>query len=59
MSLQTIGAHIIFAAFGRRLGFATIALFFAKGAVGSACFSNTPERGIGLAYMFRASAAIS
>ena len=39
------------AAFGWRLGMATVALYLLEGALGLPVFTGTPEKGIGLAYM--------
>ncbi len=39
------------AAFGWRLGAATLMLYLAQGAAGLPVFAGTPEKGIGLAYM--------
>ncbi len=39
------------AAYGFRLGLATILLYMAEGAAGLPVFTDTPEKGIGLAYM--------
>lgn len=41
----------IAAAYGSRLGLATILLYMAEGAAGLPVFQSTPEKGIGLAYM--------
>lgn len=41
----------IAAAFGLRLGLATVLLYMAEGAAGLPVFQSTPEKGIGLAYM--------
>ncbi|MEX0859675.1 MAG: biotin transporter BioY [Cucumibacter sp.] len=51
MTLQTLAIMVIAAAYGWRLGLATILLYLAEGAFGLPVFSGTPERGIGLAYM--------
>lgn len=51
MSLQTLAVLLIAAAFGMRLGVATLLLYLAEGAMGLAVFQGTPEKGIGLAYM--------
>jgi len=52
MTMQTFAVLMIGMAFGWRLGFATVALYLVEGAIGIPVFSGTPERGIGLAYMF-------
>jgi biotin transport system substrate-specific component len=51
MSLQTLAVFVIAAAFGKRLGLATLLLYMAEGAAGLPVFQATPEKGIGLAYM--------
>lgn len=51
MSLQTLAIFVIAAAFGMRLGVATLLLYMAEGAAGLPVFQSTPEKGIGLAYM--------
>jgi biotin transport system substrate-specific component len=51
MSLQTLAVILISAAFGMRLGLATLLLYMAEGAAGLPVFQSTPEKGIGIAYM--------
>jgi biotin transport system substrate-specific component len=51
MSLQTLAIFLISAAFGLRLGLATLLLYMAEGAYGLPVFQSTPEKGIGIAYM--------
>ena len=51
MTMQTLVVLTIGAAFGWRLGSATVLLYLAEGAMGLPVFSGTPEKGIGLAYM--------
>lgn len=51
MTMQSFVVLVIGAAYGWRLGGATLLLYLAEGAVGLPVFSGTPERGIGLAYM--------
>lgn len=51
MSLQTLAILLIAAAFGMRLGVATLLLYLAEGAMGLPVFQSSPEKGIGLAYM--------
>lgn len=51
MSLQTLAVILIAAAFGLRLGLATLLLYMAEGAASLPVFQSTPEKGIGLAYM--------
>ncbi len=51
LSLQSLVVLLIAAAFGFRLGVATLLLYLAEGAAGFPVFQSTPEKGIGLAYM--------
>jgi biotin transport system substrate-specific component len=51
MTMQTFAVLLIGAAFGWRLGAATVLLYLAQGAFGLPVFAGTPEKGIGLAYM--------
>ncbi|MGI9480918.1 MAG: biotin transporter BioY [Hyphomicrobiales bacterium] len=51
MTMQTLVVLSIGAAFGWRLGGATVLLYLAQGAAGLPVFAGTPEKGIGLAYM--------
>lgn len=51
MTLQTMAIVVIAAAYGWRLGLATIVLYLVEGALGLPVFSGTPEKGIGLVYM--------
>ena len=51
MTLQTGAVALIGAAYGWRLGTATVLLYLAEGALGFPVFTGTPERGIGFAYM--------
>jgi biotin transport system substrate-specific component len=51
MTMQTFAVVLIGAAFGWRLGAATVALYLAQGAFGLPVFAGTPEKGLGLAYM--------
>ena len=51
MTMQTFVALGIGAAYGWRLGGATIMLYLIEGAAGLPVFAGTPEKGIGLAYM--------
>ncbi|MCC6948950.1 MAG: biotin transporter BioY [Bradyrhizobiaceae bacterium] len=51
LSMQTFVVLAIGAAYGWRLGAATILLYLAEGAAGLPVFAGTPEKGIGLAYM--------
>lgn len=51
MTLQTLAVLLIGAAFGARLGAATMLLYLLEGAIGLPVFAGTPQHGIGLAYM--------
>ena len=51
MTMQVFVILAIGAAFGSRLGVATVLLYLAEGAAGLPVFAGTPEKGIGLAYM--------
>jgi len=51
LSLQSLVVLLIAAAFGFRMGVATLLLYLAEGAAGFPVFQSTPEKGIGLAYM--------
>lgn len=51
MTMQTFVVLVIGMAYGWRLGAATLLLYLAEGAAGLPVFANTPERGLGLAYM--------
>ena len=51
VTLQMLVVMVIGAAYGPRLGFATVAGYLALGAQGLPVFAGTPETGIGLAYM--------
>ena len=51
MTLQTLALFTLAAAYGMRLGVATVALYLLEGALGWPVFAGTPEKGIGLAYM--------
>lgn len=51
LTFQTMVALLIGFAYGPRLGAATVVFYLAQGAVGLPVFANTPERGIGIAYM--------
>ncbi|UWR02561.1 biotin transporter BioY [Ruegeria conchae] len=51
MTLQVAAVMAISAAFGMRLGSATVIGYMVAGAVGLPVFAGTPEKGIGLAYM--------
>lgn len=51
MTMQTFAVLMIGAAFGWRLGTATVLLYLAQGAAGLPVFAGTPEKGIGLLYL--------
>ena len=51
ISMQTLAVLLIAAAFGLRLGVATLLLYMAEGAMGFPVFQGTPEKGLGIAYM--------
>ncbi|MBL4757302.1 MAG: biotin transporter BioY [Rhizobiales bacterium] len=51
VAMHTFAVLLIGAAYGLRLGLATIFVYLAQGAVGMPVFSGTPEKGIGMAYM--------
>lgn len=51
MTMQTFAVTLVAAAYGARLGGAVMLLYLAEGALGLPVFANTPERGLGLAYM--------
>jgi len=51
MTLSTLAILAIGAAYGMRLGAATLLLYLAEGVAGLPVFVGTPEKGIGIAYM--------
>ena len=51
MTLQTGAVALLAAAYGWRLGAATVVLYLLEGAIGLPVFEGTPAKGIGLAYM--------
>lgn len=51
MTMQTFVVLILGAAYGWRLGAATVLLYLAEGAFGLPVFTGTPEKGLGIAYM--------
>ncbi|MFM8680718.1 MAG: biotin transporter BioY [Alphaproteobacteria bacterium] len=51
MTMQTMVVLVLGVAYGSRLGAATVALYLLQGAIGLPVFADTPERGLGLAYM--------
>jgi len=52
MTMQTFVVLTLGITYGWRLGAATLALYLVEGAFGLPVFAGTPEKGIGLAYMF-------
>ena len=50
MTMQTFVVLFIGISFGYKIGVATIGLYLIEGIAGLPVFSNSPERGIGLAY---------
>ena len=51
MSMQSFAVLLLAAAYGSRLGLATVLLYLAEGAVGLPVFQGTPQLGLGLPYM--------
>ena len=51
MTMQSLVVLVIGAAFGWRLGMATVMLYLLQGLAGLPVFAGTPEKGVGLAYM--------
>ncbi|RYC31655.1 biotin transporter BioY [Lichenibacterium minor] len=51
VTMQSLAVLLIAAAFGSRLGAATMALYLVEGALGLPVFAGTPAHGIGLPYM--------
>ena len=51
VTLQTLAIFAMAAAYGSRLGLATLFSYLAAGAAGMPVFTGTPEQGIGLTYM--------
>ena len=50
MTMQTFIVLFLGLSFGYKIGLATISLYLLEGILGLPVFSNSPERGIGLAY---------
>ena len=50
MTMQTLVVIMIGAAFGWKLGLATVSLYLFEGIIGLPVFSGTPEKGIGFVY---------
>jgi biotin transport system substrate-specific component len=51
MTLHTLAVFLTAALLGPRIGVAAMVLYLGAGAMGWPVFANSPERGIGLAYM--------
>ena len=51
LTLQSLAVLGLAAAYGWRLGVATILLYLAEGALNLPVFAGTPEKGLGIAYM--------
>jgi biotin transport system substrate-specific component len=51
LSMQTFVVLVLGAAYGWRLGGATMLFYLAEGAAGIPVFAGTPDKGLGLAYM--------
>ena len=50
MTMQTLVVIMIGAAFGWKLGLATVSLYLFEGIIGLPVFSGAPEKGVGLVY---------
>ena len=50
MTMQTFVVLALGMSFGFKIGTATVALYLLEGIIGLPVFSNSPEKGIGLAY---------
>ena len=50
MTMQTFVVLFLGVTFGYKIGLATVGLYLFEGLIGIPVFSNSPERGIGLAY---------
>ena len=50
MTMQTFIVLFLGISFGYKIGLATVSLYLMEGIIGLPVFSNSPERGIGLAY---------
>jgi biotin transport system substrate-specific component len=51
VTMQSFAVLLLGAAFGMRLGAATMVLYLAEGALGLPVFAGTPMHGVGVAYM--------
>lgn len=54
VTMQVFVIMALAATYGFRLGLATILLYLAEGAFGMPVFTDTPEKGLGIAYMMQA-----
>lgn len=52
ITMQTLVVLVLGMAYGRQLAGATLLLYLTAGAIGWPVFAGTPEKGIGIAYMF-------
>lgn len=52
MTLQTLVVLLIGLTYGRNLAAATLLLYLMQGAMGLPVFAGTPQKGLGIAYMF-------
>jgi biotin transport system substrate-specific component len=52
MTMQTLVVLLIGATLGARAGAAAVALYLFEGGLGLPIFAGTPERGLGIAYMY-------
>ena len=50
MTMQTFVVLFLGISFGYRIALATVSLYLIEGILGLPVFSNSPERGVGLAY---------
>ena len=50
MTMQTFVVLFLGLSFGYKIGLATVSLYLIEGIIGLPVFSNSPERGVGLAY---------
>jgi biotin transport system substrate-specific component len=50
MTMQTFVVLLLGMTFGYKIGLATVGLYLLEGIIGLPVFSNSPERGIGIAY---------
>ena len=50
MTMQTFVVLFLGMSFGYKIGLATVSLYLIEGIIGLPVFSNSPEKGVGLAY---------